>query len=399
VANLTCRMSLEDKPYRVYRGGRVKGKVPTLPKPERGARQRNGRQPGRYTGPAPARVRRRRSWKLYVIPTVLVLLALIAVWAVASYLAVRDGVRTANERLGQPARAALTPQDGSALTHPTHVLLLGTDSAPTAARRGLRHTDSIMLVRSDPDHNRVAYLSIPRDLRVDVPGRGFDKVNVAFQIGGAPLAIRTIRGMGLPVNHVAIIDLARFKDLIDAVGGVDVNVPRPVLSKFECPLKTDAQCAKWSGWHFRKGKQHMDGRRARIYTRVRKNLLNPADSDISRGARQQQVLQALTDKMTSFGTLLKMPWVGDELAKPLATDLSTADFLELGWRRFRAGDSHTLPRRPGGTPSGFGYLIPEGDDQREVIRQFEGLSAPQPPAPGNLFAPGCRTGRTLLAAG
>jgi alpha-1,3-rhamnosyl/mannosyltransferase len=54
------------------------------------------------------------------------------------------------------------PQDGSALTHQTHVLLLGTDSAPTAARRGLRHTDSIMLVRSDPDHNRVAYLSIPQ---------------------------------------------------------------------------------------------------------------------------------------------------------------------------------------------------------------------------------------------
>jgi polyisoprenyl-teichoic acid--peptidoglycan teichoic acid transferase len=392
-------MALEDKPYRVYRGGRVKGKVPTLPKPERRAGQRNGRQPGRYAGPGPTRPKRRRRWRRYVIPAVLVLIALIVVWAVTSYLAVRSGVRTANDRLSKPARAALQPQNGSVLTNPTHVLLLGTDSATTAARRGLRHTDSIMLVRTDPGHNRVAYLSIPRDLRVEVPGHGFDKVNVAFQIGGAPLAIRTIQRMGLPVNHVAIINLTRFKELIDAVGGVDVDVPRPILSKFECPLKTDAQCAEWRGWRFRKGKQHMNGKRARIYARVRKNLLNPADSDISRGARQQQVMQALTDKMTSVGTLIRMPWIGDELARPLATDLSTSEFMELGWRRFRAGDSHTLHCRLGGTPSGFGYLIPEGDDQREVIRQFEGLSAPQPPAPGNLFAPGCRTGRTLLAVG
>jgi LCP family protein required for cell wall assembly len=392
-------MALEDKPYRVYRGGRVKGKVPTLPKPERRPGQRNGRQQGRYTGPGPAGPKRRRRWRRYVIPTVLVLLTLLIVWAVTSILAVRSGVRTANGRIGASARAALQVQEGSVLTNPTHVLLLGTDSAPTAARRGLRHTDSIMLVRTDPGRNRVAYLSIPRDLRAEVPGHGFDKINVAFQIGGAPLAIRTIRALGLPVNHVAIIDLSRFKDLIDAVGGVDVDVPRPILSKFECPLKTDAQCAKWQGWRFHKGKQHMNGKRARIYTRVRKNLLNPADSDISRGARQQQVMQALTDKMTSVGTLIRMPWVGDELAKPLATDLSTSEFLELGWRRFRAGDSHTLHCRLGGTPSGFGYLIPEGDDQREVIRQFEGLSAPQPPAPGNLFAPGCRTGRTLLAVG
>ena len=392
-------MAQEEKPYRVYRGGRVKGKVPTLPGPERRSTQRNGRPPERYAGRGPARPKRRRNVRRWVLLAVLLLFTLLVVWAVASFLAVRSGVAVANERLGAPARAALQEQEGSVLSDETHMLLLGTDSAPTAARRGLRHTDSIMLVRTDPGRNRVAYLSIPRDLRVEIPGHGFDKVNVAYQIGAASLTIRTIQGLGVPVNHVAIIDLARFKDLIDAVGGVDVDVPRPILSKFDCPLKTDDQCASWRGWRFRKGTQHMDGRRARIYARVRKNVLNPADSDISRGARQQQVMQALTSKMTSFGTLVRMPWIGDELAEPLATDLTTAEFLELGWRRFRAGDGNTLHCRLGGSPSSFGYLIPEGDDLREVVRQFEGLAAPQPPAPGNLFAPGCRTGRTLLAAG
>ncbi len=328
----------------------------------------------------------------------MLLVGLMVAWAVASYLAVRSGVETANGRLGAPARNALTPSGGSALTNATHVLLLGTDSAPIASRRGLRHTDSIMLVRSDPDHNRLAYLSIPRDLRVEIPGYGFDKVNVAYQIGGAPLAIRTVRNLGLPVNHVAIVDLARFKVLIDAVGGVDINVPKPILSKFDCPLKTNAECADWPGWRFRKGEQHMNGRRARIYSRVRSNLLDPSESDITRAARQQQVMQALTSKMTSPGTLIRMPWMGDDLTQPLATDLSTGEFLALGWRRFRAGDGRTLHCRLGGSPSSTGSLIPEGDDLREVIRMFEGLSAPQPPPPGSPYAAGCRTGRTLLTS-
>ncbi len=392
-------MSLEDKPYRVYRGGRVKGRVPTLPKQERRTPGRNGRPEGPYTGPGPVRPRRKRPWGRYALGVVILLFVLLVVWAATSYLAVRSGVETANGRLGPAARAALQDQDGLLISNETHVLLLGTDSAPTRARAGLRHSDSIMLLRSDPDHNRLAYLSIPRDLRVEVPGHGFDKVNVAYQIGGAALAIRTVRNMGLPVNHVVVVDLARFKELIDAVGGVTVDVPRPIQSKFECPLKTEQQCASWRGWRFPKGEQKLKGRKALVYARVRKNLLNPAESDVTRSARQQQVMQALTDEMTSFGTLVRMPWIGDEIAKPLATDLSAGQLLQLGWRRFRVGDDRTLHCRLGGSPSSFGYLIAEGEDLREVVRMFEGDSAPQPPPPGNPFGAGCRTGRALLAAG
>ena len=97
--------------------------------------------------------------------------------------------------------------------------------------------------------------------------------------------------------------------------------------------------------------------------------------------------------MTSAHTLIRLPLMGDELAKPLATDLSTSEFVELGWRRFRAGASHTLHCRLGGTPSSFGYLLPEGDDIRRVMRMFEGIDAPQPPPPGSLFGSGCVLGR------
>ena len=71
----------------------------------------------------------------------------------------------------------------------------------------------------------------------------------------------------------------------------------------------------------------MNGQRALIYSRVRQNQLDPSDNDITRGGRQQDVLQATADEVTSFGTFLRMPFIGDELVKPLATDLSANELL------------------------------------------------------------------------
>ena len=87
-----------------------------------------------------------------------------------------------------------------------------------------------MLIRTDPRKHRLAFLSIPRDLRVEIPGYGASKINAAFQFGGPTLALRTVKNLtGLDVNHVAFVDFDRFKELIDSVGGIEVVVPRPIL--------------------------------------------------------------------------------------------------------------------------------------------------------------------------
>ena len=101
----------------------------------------------------------------------------------------------------------------------------------------------MMLVRTDPDEHRIALLSIPRDLRVEIPGRGPDKVNAAYAFGGPTLAIRTVQSLtGIPINHVIVVDFSEFKEVIDALGGVTINVPKPILSnKFECPYPTQAR--------------------------------------------------------------------------------------------------------------------------------------------------------------
>jgi LCP family protein required for cell wall assembly len=384
-------MPSEEKPYRVYRGGRVKGKVPTLPRPER-PQKSDGTSGGKSQTPGP---RKRRNYRRWFAIGLALFLVLATAWTLAGYFTFRDGVKAANARLPHGVRSQLKKQGGLLLTRPTTVLLLGTDSGP--GRLGLRHSDSIMLLRTDPDHHRVAYLSIPRDLRVEIPGNAAQKINAAYQIGGAPLAIATVRNLtGIDINHVAIVDFNHFRELIDAIGGVDVNVPEPILSNpFDCPYPP-ARCPSWKGWRFAKGRQHMDGHRALIYSRVRENQLNPADNDITRAEHQQQVIQAITSKLAGAGTYFKLPFIGNDLLRPLATDLTTSQMLQLGWVYWRAGSGRAMHCRLGGQPEG-GYILSDAELNLATIAMFKGDSAPQPPPPGSgTFGAGCVVGNAKL---
>jgi polyisoprenyl-teichoic acid--peptidoglycan teichoic acid transferase len=369
-----------EKPYRVYRGGRARGKVPSLTPPEGKTRRGSGFS-----------LRPNRRWLRWIPVVIGVFVVLVLVWALASYFQFRDGVSAANKRLDRKTAQALDDQHGA-----SNILLLGTDHARLAGRESANRTDSITLVRVDSGSHRIAYLSIPRDLRAEIPGYGTSKINAAMQVGGAALAVRTVRELtGLPINHVLIVDFSQFEDLINKLGGIDINVPERIISKFDCPYSTEERCARWDGWRFAKGKQHMDGHRALIYSRVRKNKLNPADTDFSRAEHNQQVLQAVAGKLTSFGTLIKLPFIGDDLLAPVATDISTHGFLSLGWTKFRSSSSRTLHCRLGGESSG-GEIVPT-EENRSVIAMVTGDSAPQPPTPGSgSFGPGCVEGNRTL---
>ena len=138
-----------------------------------------------------------------------------------------------------------------------------------------------------------------------------------------------------------------------------------------------------------RGRDGGSGQRALIYSRVRENRLDPAENDLTRGERQQAVVEAMTNQLVSAGTFVKLPFIGDDLVKPLATDLSANDFAGLGWAKFRAG--RTLHCRLGGTSTG-GDITPS-EDNAKVILMVLGKSAPQPPAPsGDTYPPGCLGG-------
>jgi len=382
-------MAREEKPYRVYRGGRAKGKVPT----PRESRVRSGAAKGsEYRGPGGGTPKRRRFGR-WIALGLLGLVVVLVVWGIAGWISVSHGVADANKRLDPNAKAALQKQNGLLLSHSTTILVLGIDNAPVAGRTGDMHSDSIMLIRTDPSHHRLYYLSIPRDLVVPIPGAATQKVNAAYQIGGPQLAIETIHQFtGLPIDHVIVVDFDQFKDLIDALGGITIDVPKPIHSnRFDCPY-SQAKCQTWQGYRFAKGVQHMNGARALVYSRIRENLLDPSETDITRGARQQAVIDAVTAKLGSVSTFFKLPFDGGSYVKPLTTDLSTAQLVQLGWVKFRASASSSLHCRLGGDFGAGGTGSPS-EDNPETIAEFLGKSAPQPPT--DPFGPGCVTGHVL----
>ncbi|HST25594.1 MAG TPA: LCP family protein [Gaiellaceae bacterium] len=388
-------MAGEDKPYRVYKSGRGGRRLPRFSLPGKRAGPL-GKPPG-----PPKALRQPKSTRRRVLQALGILFCLfvawLAAWILASYFSFQDGVDAANKRLPPAAKRALTKQSGLLFDASTTILLLGTDHADIASRASSNRSDSIMLMRTDPGDQRIYYLSIPRDLYVPIPGFGSNRINAAYQFGGPALTIRTVESLtGLRINHIAIVDFNQFKKVIDELGGVTINVPEAIHSnRFDCPYSA-AKCQTWTGWRFGKGPQHMDGERALVYSRIRENKLAPGENDLTRAERQQQVIQAVSSQIASVGTFLDLPFMGGDLMKPLATDLSAGQFVQLGWVKWRSGGS-AIHCRLGGDPEyvNGNAVLRSSEDNRGVITMFTGASAPQPPPPGgSAYQPGCEVGST-----
>jgi LCP family protein required for cell wall assembly len=179
--------------------------------------------------------------------------------------------------------AAPAPTRQAAAKDAQNILIIGSD-----ARAGLAgsRSDVIVLMHVASDRKTVTLVHFPRDLYVSVPGHGKDKINAAFAYGGAPLLVQTLQNLvGVPIDHVAIIGFEGFKNMTDAVGGVDVYVEEP---------------SKVGEFTYHKGFQHMGGNEALQFVRERHDL---SQGDISRGRRQQAFIKALMLKSLSADVL------------------------------------------------------------------------------------------------
>jgi LCP family protein required for cell wall assembly len=402
----------EEKPYRVYRGGRDKGKVPLARRDRESRRALRSDGPGTGSGKITRkgdRPRRSRlwfgwTWRRWTLVTIFGFVLLFVVWGVAGYLSVESGVSAANKRVPSNVRAVLAPDSGPLYDSATNILLVGTDHATgkgSDGRSADQHSDSLTLLHSDPGHGRLVYLSIPRDLWVDIPGMGYSKINAAMQNGGAPLAIQTINrllGTRLRVNHVVFVDFNQFVSLIDAVGGITVDVPENILSnKFDCPYPA-SRCAAWKGWRFRKGPTHMTGHQALIFSRIRENQLDPAYTDFARQHDQQLVEQATLAKLANPSQFFSLPFNGSSLLAPISTDLSTWQLMQLAWVKFRSSTGSDLHCRLGGSDENIGgqdVIVGDTYAEKQVLGAVLGLGAPPPvPHDNPLYGPGCTVGTT-----
>jgi LCP family protein required for cell wall assembly len=229
----------------------------------------------------------------------------------------QDGVSAETER-------ALS-SEGSLFTG-SNILVLGSDvrtgESIDESQSGPGRSDTIMLVHSA--FGSVRKLSIPRDVEVDIPGHGINKINAAYALGGPALTIETVEsflGNGLQVNHVVEVDFKNFPDFIDSLGGVTVNNKTRICSP---PFDNF-----WKGLHFKKGEIELNGRRALGYARVRKNSCAPGEDDRARAARQQQVLSAIGSQVKSPSTFLRLPWVSWNAPRTLRSDMNGLQLMML----------------------------------------------------------------------
>lgn len=204
---------------------------------------------------------------------------------------------------------------------PFYMLLMGTDGsndrAASAEYEGDQfRSDSMMLVRVDPIDNKVTLVSIHRDTLVDMGEYGQNKINAAHSIGGAALTVKTVSALaGVPISHYAEINFDGFRDIVDALGGVDVEVP----------MEIDDEDA---GGYLAQGLQTLNGDQALILCRARHAYDDYGDGDSYRAANQRLVLAAIAKKILAadIGTMASTV---SALSSYVTTDLEITDIIGL----------------------------------------------------------------------
>ncbi len=232
---------------------------------------------------APRRHRTRR-----IIVSLVAILLVLTVGTGAAYLAFLNHTVTTNVKhaalLPTPSAGESVPTKDPSAKDAQNILLIGSDSRGSVANG---RSDVIVLMHISSDRKKVYLVHFPRDMYVDVPGRGKDKINAAYAYGGPQLLARTLQNLvDVPLDHVAVIGFEGFKAMTDAVGGVDVYAE-------------EASTEPGSG-AVRVGVNHLGGEAALAFVRERHQL---TEGDISRGRRQQAFIKALMLKGLSKATL------------------------------------------------------------------------------------------------
>jgi polyisoprenyl-teichoic acid--peptidoglycan teichoic acid transferase len=237
-------------------------------------------------------------------------------------------------------QAPLTTQTGFMNTsNRVNILIMGYGGA---GHDGAYLTDSMMVMSLIPSTHHTTLISVPRDLWVQNPANSgnYTKINAVYPVaagntntdpvaGGKAAAAKVSQILGLQVDYWMTINFSGFKDFIDAIGGVDVNVPDAFTANY--PANDDPTInPNWITVHFSKGPQHMNGARAIIYARARYVLNNPAEgTDFARSQRQQLIMQAALSKLKDWHNWLSIYNAMGALQKTLYTNLSLADLAEF----------------------------------------------------------------------
>lgn len=266
-----------------------------------------GYRPPRVPGAPPPRRRKRRKRRLPKLLRVLLQLALAGMLFAMAFAVVLVAIYI----IAPPPR--------------TNVLVMGVDARPGEGM--VTRTDAMILVTVDPAQPYVGMLSIPRDLYIDIPGYGLQRINAAHVLAesnetgtGPALAAATVEhNFGVPVHRTLRLNFDGFVALIDAAGGITLNVEKP-FTDYEYPTPDYGVKVV----QFEEGRQHMDGERALEYARSRH-----ASTDYDRSRRQQQVIAGLVRQLANPLNWWRLPGVAVAYTQNVDTDLTLIDAVAL----------------------------------------------------------------------
>jgi polyisoprenyl-teichoic acid--peptidoglycan teichoic acid transferase len=233
-----------------------------------------------------------------------------------------------------PLSGALSPQEGQRLlgglvkngfqykvSRPVTVLIMGIDRVPNAVGKAAvfsGRSDTMLLLRVDPQNNSVNMLSIPRDTQAEVPGIGLTKINQANASGGPLLARETVAGAlnGVEIDRYVRVSTDAFRELVNLLGGVRVYVPKDMQYQDKTQnLNIDLK----AGW------QQMNGDQAEQFARFR----NDDFGDIGRVQRQQALLKAIREQVSNPLTIARIPSILKSMEKYIDTNLTFEEMLAL----------------------------------------------------------------------
>ena len=299
----------------------------------------------------------------------------VVAWLLVSLVVFLVSAQIQSAKISDAADARLSG-GGYPLTSPNTILVLGSDARtketaePGAQTIGeASRSDSILLLRVGGGAN--AQLSVLRDTVVDIPGHGRAKINAAYALGGPSLAIETVEGfLGVEVNHLVEVNFENFPDLVDSLGGISYT-GNCVISKINGGSRNGGYTLR-----LKAGTHELNGEEALALARTRKNDCRPQEDDKARARRQQKIMSAIKDKVTSFETFIRLPWVSWAAPKAIRSDMSGPTLLGLIGAELISGDAQKFVLTPSGSTTlsdgGAGLTVDEGTKEEIVERFLQG---------------------------
>ena len=251
------------------------------------------------------------------------------------------------------------------------------DAPPTGCSY---RSDTLLLVRAGALTFRK--LSIPRDTLAEIPGHGGQKINAAYDFGGAKLTVQTLENfLGIDIDHIAVVDFNGFRDFINAIGGVEVDLPERVCSEISGGAANGGFTLRLS-----KGTHTLDADQALTLARTRENTCGSGaftGSDIERGMFQQLILNGiksrLTDPLRIPYNFIHGPFIGWDAPRAFVSDMGALTLPQLVFSAAISGSSGSDVLKPSSTDFAGNLVISHSECVRAVTR-FLGHAPPSDPA-------------------